>query len=198
MNLKFEVKDKTIQRKNIQVLASKKSKCFFTFVTKDWWNLEKYVIFWTKDNKSTILYLGKGKECFCKVPKKFVEENLFSIQVYANDEYVTDKLNVGGIPEGYTIKKPEKKCTKNKKTHKNDDPEILLYSVFSKLETKIDNILYKDGYLICYSNEKIVCKTPIFRDLTYEIRENIKDLMPYFEVKDNGDIYAIYPYDKGE
>lgn len=198
MDLKFEIKDKQILRKNIQVLASQSSKCIFTFQTKEWWGFEKYVIFWTKKEKSIIRYLGKGKECMCITPKELIKENIFSVQVYANDNYKTQKLQVGAIPEGYTITKPQKNCEKNKKTYKKNDPEIILYNVFSQLNTKIDKIEYEDGYLLCYANKKLVYKTPIFRNLDETIRENIKELMPYFEVQDNGDIYAIYPYKKGE
>lgn len=194
MKLKFEVKDKQILRKNIQVLASKSSECSFTFDAK-WVVLEKYAIFWTEKNKSYVKYLGKGKECTCSIPKEVFEYNVFSIQVYANDDYTTQKLKLGAIPEGYTISKPQK-CNNKPKEYTNKDPEIILYQVFSQLETKIDEIKYNNGFLECYANKKIICKTPIFKNLTEEIRSNIKDMMPYFEVDDKGDIYVIYPYEK--
>ena len=79
MDLKFEIKNNQILRKNIQVLASEKTKCHFTFSTKEWWELEKYVIFWTKKEKSIIKYLGKGKKCECKIPEELIKENLFSL-----------------------------------------------------------------------------------------------------------------------
>ena len=195
MGLKFEIRHKEILRKNIQVLASKKSKCYFTFQTKEWWKLDKYVIFWTDKGKSIIKYLGKGKQCECDIPEKIMEKNLFSIQVYADDEHTTQKLKIGAIPEGYTISTPQK-CKKKKKKYNNDDPEVILYNVFSRLETKIDNIVYEGGYLKCYGDKVLLCQTPIFKSITNEIRENIKDMMPHFEVNDDGDIYAIYPYEK--
>lgn len=195
MDLKFEIKDNQILRKNIQVLASENTKCFFDFQTKEWWGIEKYAIFWIKEEKNIIVYLGKDKKCKCKVPKKVTEENIFSIQVYANNKTKTQKLKIGNIPKGYTITKPQK-CKKNKRIYKNDDAEIILYSLFSRMENKIDNIVYEDGYLKCFSETKLVCKTPIFKEAMIDIRKNIKDLMPYFEVEDDGSIYAVYPYKK--
>lgn len=193
MDLKFNIIGKKINRSNIQVLANKKTKCFFTF-SKEWIKLEKYVIFWTKENKSIIKYLGKGDKCFCTMPPNIMKENLFSLQVYANDDYVTQKLQVGCIPEGYSIDRPTNK--KKKKTFKKDDPEILLYNVFSKVDSKIDDIIYDNGYLKCYSDNRIICEVKIFENLRQEIREDIKELMPYFKMEDNGDLYAIYSYEK--
>ena len=63
MDLEFEVKGKQILRTNIQVLASKNSKCHFIFKNKEWWDLDKYIIFWTNEGKSIIKYLGKGDKC---------------------------------------------------------------------------------------------------------------------------------------
>ena len=191
MHLKFKVKGNKIERKNIQVLASSKSKCSFSF-SKEWASIEKYVIFWNKKEKSIIEYLGKGDECKCKMPKEILKDNVFSIQVYANDNLVTQKLKLGAIPDGYTISR------KNKCTYDNKDPEVILYQVFAQLESKIDNILYNNGFLECYANNKLVCKTPIFRNLEDEIQTNIKKLMPYFEVEENGNIYVIYPYEKNK
>lgn len=36
MDLKFEIKDNQILRKNIQVLASENTKCSFDFQTEEW------------------------------------------------------------------------------------------------------------------------------------------------------------------
>lgn len=195
MHLKFEIRKKRIERKNIQVLASRDSRCSFNF-DLDWIPLEKYAIFWTKKGKSYIRYLGTGKKCECSIPEEIFEQNIFSLQVWASDDLCTQKLQLGAIPNGYTISKPLKECEHTPKTYKEDDPEVILYQVFSQLETKIDNIKYNNGFLECYANNKLVCKTPIFKSLKDEIQANIKELMPYFEVEENGDIYIIYPYEK--
>lgn len=189
MHLKFEVRHRKIERRNIQVLASYDSKCSFTFDLQ-WIPLEKYAIFWTKKGKSYIRYLGTGKKCECSIPEEIFEYKVFSIQVWASDDLHTQKLKLGTIPEGYTI------SPKEKVTYDTEDPEMILYRVFSQLESKIDNITYNNGFLECYANNELVCKTPIFRSLKDEIQANIKELMPYFEVEENGDIYIIYPYEK--
>ena len=190
MHFRFEIQGKKIKRRNIKILASQNSECSFIFIDPQWVPIEKYVIFWTKKGKSYVRYLGTGKDCKCTIPEEIFDHNIFSLQVWANDDLYTQKLKLGTIPEGYSISQ------KDKKTYKDTDAEVILYQVFSQLETKIDNILYKDGFLECYANKKLVCKTPIFRNLKDEIQANIKELMPYFEVEEDGSLYVIYPYEK--
>ena len=91
--INFEIKDKKLERKNIEDDYKDKNHCCFYFKDKGWEGLEKYVIFWNDENKSFIRYLGEGEKLKCRIPKEL--ENIISIQIYANDNFVTNKVTIG-------------------------------------------------------------------------------------------------------
>ena len=104
MYLEFEIKNNQIKRKNIEGDYKYKKQCSFSFLTKEWKHKEKYVIFWTENNKSIIRSLGHKSHSKCRIPKELT--NIFSIQVYANDNLYTNKLKIGTtIKEKQNVKK---------------------------------------------------------------------------------------------
>ncbi len=165
MHFKFEVQHKKIKRKNIQILASEESKCFFIFDT-NWVPMEKYVIFWTKKGKSYVEYLGTGRKCECDIPEEIFNYDVFSIQVWVSDDLYTQKLKLSIVPKKH--KKPH-----HQKKSDEEDSDIMFHQVFSQLKSKIDNIVYNNGFLECYANKKLIYKISILDDID-RITDNSK------------------------
>lgn len=149
MYLEFEIKNNQIKRKNIEGDYKNKKQCCFSFLTKEWKHKEKYVIFWTENNKSIIRSLGHKSHSKCKIPKELT--NIFSIQVYANDNLYTNKLKIGTtIKEKQNVKK--KPCKKINKCSTDN----ILYDIYQQLEQKVDSVKYIDNVLYIYSSNKLI------------------------------------------
>lgn len=199
MDLKFEVKDLILRRKDTNVLIDDYSEdiyCYFNFITDQWNGKEKFIIFWDSHNKTFIKSLGVNKSSKCIIPRRILKRNtIFQIQIYIDNKIKTQKLKIATVPQGYTIEKRSNKKHKKHKNHEKDTKKIFR-KIFTQLENKIDKIDYVDGYLKAYAGETVVFSTPIFRDFQVDIQSEIKDLMPYFEVDERtGNLYVIYPYD---
>lgn len=200
MDLKFEVKDLILRRKDTNVLIDDYSEdiyCYFNFITNQWNGKEKFIIFWDSNNKTFIKSLGRKKCTKCSIPERILKQNtIFQIQIYIDEEIKTQKLKVATVPQGYTIERKTNKKQTKKQIHDELNTKKIFRRIFTELESKIDKIDYVDGYLKAYAGENIVFSTPIFRDFQVDIQSEIKDLMPYFEVDERtGNLYAIYPYD---
>ena len=163
MYLEFEIKNNQIKRKNIEDDYEYKNQCSFFFHSKEWNHLEKYVIFWTDKNKSIIRYLGEGCQLQCQIPEELTD--VFSIQVYANDEIKTNKIEIGT-----TIKQPKEKC---KKPIKKCDTNTIFYDIYQQLEQKIDSIKYIDNTFYIYSSNKLIKSVNLYdKDLIKKIIED--------------------------
>lgn len=144
MNFKFEVEDMILRQKKSSNHKNDFDNlfCSFVFTTPEWKHIEKYAIFWNRKGKSTIRYLGKGVNERCELPEMVLNDLHFFVQVYANDDVFTQKLKV------FTQKDVPIKEKKHDKKHLND--------FFSKMETKIDNIVYDDGKFLVYADNKLI------------------------------------------
>lgn len=167
MYLNFEITNNKITRRNLEDDYENKNKCLFFFNTEEWNHLEKYAIFWTDKNKSIIRYLGKGCQLQCQIPEELTD--VFSIQVYANDEIKTNKITIGT-----TIKQPKEKC---KKPVKKCDTNTIFYDIYQQLEQKIDSIKYIDNTFYIYSSNKLIKSVNLYdKDLMKKIIENNIDI----------------------
>ena len=147
MDLKFEIINNIIKQKtNFQ--QSDNITCLFKFITSDWKSLEKYVIFWDEQEKSFIQSIGKKEKSSCKIPKEILNKDYFYIQIYANDNFYTNKIKIDSFIEPehcpHQIEKKEKQKNKNK-CHEGIDTSLI-----------IDDIDYLDNKIIFYSDKKIV------------------------------------------
>ena len=144
MNLKFEVENEVLKYKKPHNNIHKDLDGFFSsfvFTTPDWKHIDKYAIFWDKQGKSFIRYLGKGKIERCPTPKEVLNELYFFVQVYANDEMKTNKIKVfiyDDIPEHHRKKCEKKELNEFFNTH------------------KIDNIIYDDNKLLIYADNCLI------------------------------------------
>lgn len=151
MNFEFEVEGNILRQK-----SHKKSKndldnlfCSFVFTTPNWKHIEKYAIFWNRKGKSTIRYIDKGMKGICELPEMVSNDLYFYVQVYANDEILTQKLKVFVFDKA--TKKPKKPCYE----------EENLNVFFKKMEGQIDYIKYDGGNFLIYSKNKLVKKIDI-------------------------------------
>lgn len=142
MSFKFEIENKTIRQKKTK--DQEDLFCSFIFCTPEWKHLEKYVIFWNKQGKSSIRYIGDGIKGQCPIPKSVLDDLYFHIQVYANDELFTHKIKIFS----YEQKRPEH-------FYKHNNKKRMLNKFFESMENKIDNIVYEDNKLLIYSNNKL-------------------------------------------
>lgn len=163
MYLNFEINNNIIKKKNIEDDYEYKNQCSFFFHSKEWNHLEKYAIFWTDKNKSIIRYLGEGCQLQCQIPEELTD--VFSIQVYANDNIKTNKIEIGT-----TIKQPKEKC---KKPIKKCDTNTIFYDIYQQLEQKIDSIKYIDNTFYIYSSNKLIKSVNLYdKDLMKKIIED--------------------------
>ena len=148
MNFEFEVEDNILRQKN----HHKKSKqdldnlfCSFVFTTQNWKHIDKYAVFWNRKGKSTIRYISKGVKGTCELPEMVLNDLYFYVQVYANDNVLTQKLKVFALED--VPKKPKKGHCKEKKE---------LNDFFEKKGKGIDNIVYDNGKFLIYSNNQLI------------------------------------------
>ena len=148
MNLKFEINKTLLEYKkpknNIHTDESDDLFCSFVFTTPDWKHLEKYAIFWDRNGKSFIQYLGKGMKTQCPIPKEILSQLFFHVQVYANDKVKTKKIKVfvyDEIP---------------KKHHHNECCKKNVNEFIDQMNGEIDNIIYDNNKLLIYSKNELV------------------------------------------
>ena len=174
MILEFEVKNKTLQRKdtNVSIENNEEIICKFFFLTEEWENKEKYVIFWDNKNKTTIQSIGKQMTSECIIPSEITQESIFDIQVYVNHNLYTQKLNLSTTPSLYTKKKTT--CHKKEEIRDEFDNKRIFKKLFTELKSKVDAISYENGYLKCFAGEKLIYAEPIFVNLVDDVKEIIK------------------------
>ena len=143
MHFNFEVNNMIIKQKKTRHYNDDIF-CSFVFTTQEWKHLEKYAIFWNRQGKSTIRYLGEKTKGKCPVPEMVLDDLYFYMQVYANDDTYTQKIKVF-VNKDVNIDK--NKYKKNK---------CRLNEFFSKLDKKIDKIIYDDNKFLVYANNTLI------------------------------------------
>lgn len=134
LNFDFEIENMIIRQKQNKKNTDDFA-CSFHFKTSEWRHLEKYAIFWSSKEKSTIRYLGRNSKTTCPIPENILESSSFYIQVYANENVFTQKLGVSSY-----VHHKKKKGGKPK----------------TRFDKDIDNIVYEDNKLLIYSNNKLI------------------------------------------
>ena len=176
MQLIFEIKDNTLKRIDTNVLSDDSIKdivCNFTFIDDEWKNKEKYIIFWDRNNKTTIMSLGRRMKSKCILPEKIAKDP-FIIQIYTNDNLYTQKLNAATI---FPIKKddPSKnKCHIKKEINDEYNIKKIFNELFEEINSKVDKIQYRNGYLEYYAKDKLLYSAPLFNDILTDIEEVFK------------------------
>lgn len=152
MDLNFKVNNQILSRVDKQVLVNKSVNyvfCNFEFQTDDWEATDKFVIFKDSWGKAYTISLGISNTIRCVVPQEALKGTHFKISVYTGDSeslITTNELTILLIPSGYTT---------NITPTSSGDPDIFI-QIFEELETKIDSIIYEDGFLRCYADGKLI------------------------------------------
>ena len=166
MTLKFEINNNIISKGHSYYIPNDDSGdlfASFVFNTKDWRHLEKYAIFWNRKGKSTIRYITDKSHGSCPIPRMALDDLYFYVQVYANDDIKTNKIQVGTTRKEHQgkCKKPIKKCSS------------IFYDIYQQLEQKIDNIEYIDNTFYIYSNNKLIKTVELYdKNLIKELIED--------------------------
>ena len=144
MLFEFKVYHKEIIKINKQYITNtdKFDKCKFYFDKGTWGDKELFVTFFNHRGYSQTVILGRWSEVLsCTVPSVIMEGEYFKLFVYAKDMFKTNTLKVSTRKGNCQVKQKRKKAT-----------DYLL----EQLDTKIDNIIFEDNQLKCYSNGKLV------------------------------------------
>lgn len=144
MLFEFKIYDREIIKSNKSHITNidKYNKCRFYFDEQTWKNKELFVTFINKNGYAQTVILGKWAETLtCTIPDNILTFDYFKIFAYAKDLFKTNTLKV-------EVKTPP--CASKPKS--NDAINYLL----EKLDTKIDNIIFEDNQLKCYSGNNLI------------------------------------------
>ena len=115
MSINFQINKNKIKNPTIEE-DSDKNKCVFSFTSSEWEFLDKYVIFWNEENKTTVKNIGKGSICECLIPDSF--KKIIAVQIYADHNNITDKFNTLIVIEKH-----------KKKFHFNNNYKRICYNI---------------------------------------------------------------------
>lgn len=167
----------------------------FTFDGKEWEDIDKYVIFTTK-KKNYSIPLGNKMICNTKVPYQVLRHNKFYVSVFGGNRITTNEVKVVMDISGYT---------ENIQPIDDDAPKDIFQVIQDRLNIKFDDMEYKNGNLICYSEgeiQKIVPLTNLeFQDYYTkdEVEKKLEQMLTDFRVEFTDDsVYLVTEkYKKG-
>ncbi|WP_407462777.1 hypothetical protein [Methanobrevibacter sp.] len=164
MDLNFEIKKQIIKRLDENILVNKSKnyvKANFTFSTKEWRGIEKFVIFKDSWGHAYTQSLGQSCDCTCDVPNDVLKGTHIKISVYGGDRVTSNELTILLIPSGYTTEiSPASEGSKD-----------VFVKIFEELESKIDQVEYTETSIVCYANNEIICEIPIITTVDDELSE---------------------------
>lgn len=179
MLFEFKIYNKELIKVNDRHVANIDTfnKCKFYFQKDVWNNREIFVTFITEYGYSQVIMLGKWAEVLsCTIPDIFLKGKYFKVFAYSKDSFKTNSLKI--------------EINKNKcHTPKTKHHEAIDYLI-GELKTKIDNIIFEDNQLKCYSNDKLVDTIFINNIDEAFIREQINIVFKDFEEKIQKEIDA--------
>lgn len=140
----FNISTKEVTKDDIQ------NKCKFYFDKETYEGKELFVTFINKIGYSRTIILGHWQEILsCNIPIHMLDYDYFKIFCYTKDLTKTNVIKI------YNTKSVS-------------DISLLI----QEIDRKIDNIIYEDKYLKCYSNNKLV-KTILIQNIDEEIVNDI-------------------------
>ena len=151
MKFEFKIEGKNIEENKTPPFHTShlENFCFFRFNSSNWRHLEKYAIFWTRKGKSTIRYITKSMKGECEIPSMVLNDLFFYIQIYANDKVLTDKIKVFTLKDASNVEEQhQNQCYEKKR----------IDSFLKEMENKIDEIVYDDGKILIFYNNKLIKK----------------------------------------
>lgn len=173
----FTINNQILKRTDTTTIISKSKniiKTLFTFNGNIWEDNNRFAIFTDSWDKKTTIHLGKSSVCSCIVPSSCLEGTYFKISVYGGDLITTNDVTIPLNSSGYT--KHHHHCE-----HEHKD---IFVDIFDRLDKNIDNIIFIDNCLQCYSNDELVDSVCLngFVDET-QLSELIQDFITKTELK---------------
>ena len=162
MLFEFKIYHKEIIKINKAYITNvdKYNKCKFYFDKQTWQDKELFVTFINKNGYSQTVILGKWAETLsCSIPARILDYEYFKIFCYAKDLFKTNTLKVQNT----------KKCKQT-----NPKGVKAIDYLMEKLKTKIDNIVFEDNQLKCYSDNNLV-DTIFIDNVDEEVVKSIVD-----------------------
>ena len=167
----------------------------FSFDGKEWEDIDKYVIFTTK-KKNYSIPLGNKMICNTKVPYQVLQHNKFYVSVFGGNRITPNEVKVVMDISGYT---------ENIQPIDDDATKDIFQVIQDRLDIKFDDMEYKNGNLICYSEgeiQKIVPLTNLeFQDYYTkdEVEKKLEQMLTDFTVEftDNSVYLVTEKYKKG-
>lgn len=199
--------DNNIYRKNSNIVDSNLEyfKCKFYLNTEVWGNSNIFVTFTNDYGYIETLGLGKASKIVtCLIPQKFIEYNEIFLYLHA-DEKVTNSIAVD-LTKKSKIKKHHPK--EHPRPHIPDHHQIRpkkkcnpIIDIFEQVDQKIDNIIYEDCQLKCYSNGHLI-DTIYLHNIDEEsslyLKEDIENKTTEISEESTNDEYptakAVYEY----
>lgn len=160
MLFEFKIYYKEIIKINKAYITNvdKYNKCKFYFDKETWGDKELFVTFVNKDGYSQTVILGKWAETLsCSIPARMLDFDYFNIFCYSKDLFKTNTLKVHN----------EQKCTSKQRQRTKAIDYIM-----DELKTKIDNIVFENNQLKCYSDNQLI-DTIYIDNVDEEIVENL-------------------------
>lgn len=145
MLFEFKIYNKELVKINNQnaINTDRYTKCRFYFQKEIWQDKEIYVTFIDETGYNQIMVLGKWNEVLsCTIPKQFLKGKYFKIFAYTDTLFRTNTIKVNTNLE---------KCN-TCRTHNHNAVKYLT----DELKQKIDNIIFEDNQLKCYSNNTLI------------------------------------------
>lgn len=160
MLFEFKIVDTEIYNMNTKEVIKDniKNKCNLYFDKNTYNNKELFITFINKIGYSRTIMLGKWKKVIsCDIPPHILDHEYFKVFCYTKDLSKTKTLKVYN------------KAVLN-------DMDLLI----EKIDKKIDNILYEDGVLKCYSNNILINSFPLDYDDEEMIKNTINNYFSQF------------------
>ena len=160
MLFEFKIVDTEIYNMNTKEVIKDniKNKCNLYFDKNTYNNKELFITFINKIGYSRTIMLGKWKKVIsCDIPPHILDHEYFKVFCYTKDLSKTKTLKVYN------------KAILN-------DMDLLI----EKIDKKIDNILYEDGVLKCYSNNILINSFPLDYDDEEMIKNTINNYFSQF------------------
>lgn len=187
MILNFKLQNQIIKRTDKKIVINKSKNILFAdfiFEGEEWEGIHKFAIFKNEKMQAFTSSLGLDDNCRCSVPAEAITGRYLKVSVYGGDLVTSNELTITLVPAGYTT---------NISNSSMSNGKDIFVDVYEKIESKIDNIIYEEGYLKCRSGEEVLCQVPLFLDVEEMIKLEVKENLPYFKLSNEGDLSVVYP-----
>ena len=170
MDLKFTIKNQILSRTDSHSIVNKSRnylECYFSFKSIEWNDVEKFAIFKDENDDAYNVHLGTDCECSCIVPYEVLKQgDFFRVTVYGGNLITTTEQTILLLNSGYTT---------DIQTPTASEVDVF-NEIFTTLNKKIDNVVFNDGVLEIYSDDRLIKSINLaYEDLTEGLMQTFSD-----------------------